>query len=56
MYERVRISLVEVYKKGWGDLTDEFYGFKMSKKRSIFVIDSYLKDSALYSNFKGAKF
>ena len=27
-------------------LTDEFYGFNKSKKRSIFVIDCYLKDSA----------
>ena len=28
------------------ELTDEFYGFIKSRKRSIFVIDSYLKDSA----------
>jgi len=28
-------------------LTDEFYGFIKSRKRSIFVIDSYLKDSAV---------
>ena len=27
-------------------LTDEFYGFIKSRKRSIFVIDSYLNDSA----------
>ena len=26
-------------------LTDEFYRFKKSRKRSIFVIDPYLKDS-----------
>ena len=28
------------------ELTDEFYGFIKSRKRSIVVIDSYLKDSA----------
>ena len=27
-------------------LTDDFYGFIKSRKRSIFVIDSYLKDMA----------
>ena len=32
--------------KGPKGLTDEFYGFVKSRKRSIFVIDSYLKDSA----------
>ena len=32
--------------KGPKGLTDEFYGFIKSRKRSIFVIDSYLKDSA----------
>ena len=57
-YERVGISLAEVYKRvgksvRWfceraqKRLTDEFYGFIKSRKRSIFVIDSYLKDSAL---------
>ena len=29
------------------DLTDEFYGFIKSRKRSIFVIDTYSKDSAV---------
>ena len=33
--------------KGSKGLTDEFYGFIKSRKRSISVIDSYLKDSAL---------
>ena len=28
-------------------LTDELYGFEKSRKRSIFVIDSDLKDSAV---------
>ena len=38
--------------KGSKGLTDEFYGFIKSKKRCIFVIDSYhLKDSA----FKAVK-
>ena len=56
VYElREGISLVEVYKTvgksviwvcGLKRQKDEFYGFKMSRKRSIFVIDSRLKDSA----------
>ena len=32
--------------KGPKRTTDKFYGFKKSRKCSIFVIDSYLKDSA----------
>ena len=44
-------SLQWPLKKGLKGLTDEFYGFKKSRKRSIFVIDSYLKDSA----FKAVK-
>ena len=43
----------------WEDpkgLTDEFYGFKKSKKRSIFVIDCYLKDSAFTAVKRDAKF
>ena len=46
------------YIKGWGNrsfgsvkepkgLTDELYGFAKSRKRSSFVIDSYLKDSTV---------
>ena len=30
--------------KGPKGLTDEFYGFVKSRKRYVFVIDSYLKD------------
>ena len=41
------------YPKG---LTDEFYGFINSKKPSIFVIDSYLKDSAFAAVKRDAKF
>ena len=48
VYERIGISLVEVYKSvgksvNWVcvGVTDEFYGFIKSRKRSIFVIDSY---------------
>ena len=52
---------------GWGNLsfgsvkgskgqTDEFYGFIKSRKRSIFVIDSYLKDSAFTAVKRDAKF
>ena len=54
-YERVTFSLVEIYeregksvivvcKKGPKGLTDEFYGYKKSRKPSGFGIDSYLKD------------
>ena len=32
--------------KGPKGITDEFYGFIKSRKRSVFVIDSYLRDSA----------
>ena len=53
-YERVTFSLVErvgksaivVCKKGPKGLTDEFYGYKKSRKPSGFGIDSYLKDGA----------
>ena len=38
------------YPKG---LIDEFYGFIHSKKPSIFVIDSYLKDSVFKPVIKG---
>ena len=37
--------MIWVFERDKG-LTDEFYGFIKSKKRSIFVIDFYLKDSA----------
>ena len=36
--------------------TDEFYGFIKSRKRSIFVIDSYLNDSAFTAVKRDAKF
>ena len=42
--------------KGSKGLTDEFYGFIKSRKRSIFVIDSYLKDSAFTAVKRDAKF
>ena len=55
VYERVGILLVDVYirvgnlsfgsVKAPKGLTDEFCGFKKLRKRSIFVIGSYLKDS-----------
>ena len=66
MYERVGILLVEVYKRVGTSvikvcersdgLTDEFYGFIKSRKRSIFVIDSHLKDSAFTAVKRDAKF
>ena len=37
------------YVKGPKGLTDKFYGFIKSRKRSIFVIDSYLNNSAFSS-------
>ena len=33
-------------RKGPKDLTDKFYDFIKTRKRSVFVIDSYLKDDA----------
>ena len=64
VYERVGISLVEVYERVGKSViwvceraqTDEFYGFIKSRKRSIFVIDSYLKDSAFTAVKRDAKF
>ena len=61
------ISLVEVYDKGreichlslWKspeEITDEFYVFEKSRKRSISVIDSYLKDSAFTAVKRDVKF
>ena len=37
-------------------MTDEFHGFMRSRKRSVFVIDSYLKDSAFTAVKRDAKF
>ena len=37
-------------------LTDEFYSFIKSAKRSIFVIDSYLNDRAFIAVKRDAKF
>ena len=45
VHERVGKSVIWVCGKGPKGRTDEFYGFIESGKRSIFVIDSYLKDS-----------
>ena len=67
VYERVGILLVEVYKRvgkfvTWvceraqSGLTDTFYGFIKSRKRSIFVIASYLNDSAFTAVKRDAKF
>ena len=42
--------------KGLKGLTDKFYGFIKSRKRSIFVIDSYLNDSAFTAVKRDAKF
>ena len=42
--------------KGPKGVTDEFYAFIKSRKRSIFVVDSYLKDSAFSAVKSDAKF
>ena len=66
VYERVGISLVGpndrvgrsviwVCERDKG-LTDEIYSFIKSKKRSIFVIDSYLKDSAFTAVKRDTRF
>ena len=41
--------------KGSKGLTDEFYGFIKSRKRSIFVTDSFLNDSAFTAVKRVAK-
>ena len=69
VYERVGILLVDVQKcneighlglwkilKGPNGLTDEFYGFINPRKRTIIVINSYLKDSAFTAVKRDAKF
>ena len=42
--------------KGPKGLTDEFYSFIKSRKRSIFVINSYLNDSAFTAVKRDARF
>ena len=37
-------------------LTDQFYGFTKSRKRYIFVIDSYLKETAFTAVKRDVKF
>ena len=54
--ERVGKSVIWVCEKGPKGLTDEFYGLKKSRKRSIFLIDFYLKESALTTVKRDAKF
>ena len=48
------VSLVKAIKGLWPKgLTEEFYVFLKSRKRSIFEIDSYLKDSEFTAVKKG---
>ena len=67
VYERVEILLVEVYKwvgksviwvceRAQNMITHEFYGVIKSRKRSIFVSDSYLTHSAFTAVTKDVKF
>ena len=46
VFERVGKSVILVSKKGPKGLPIAFYGCEMSRKRSGFVIYSYIKDSA----------
>ena len=56
VYERVGKSVIWAVKGSKG-LPDEFYGFIKLRKRSIFVIDSYLSHSASFTAVKrDAKF
>ena len=58
MYERVGVSLLEVYEKvkrfKRGNM--HFMAVKKSRKRSGFEIDSYLKNSAFIAVKRDAKF
>ena len=54
-YDRVGKYVIWVCERDKG-LTDEIYRFIKSKKRSIFLIDSYLKDSAFTTVKRDTKF
>ena len=54
-YERVGKSAIWSVK-GLKGLTDEFCGFKKSRKPFIFVINSYLNDSTFTAVKRDAKF
>ena len=54
-YDRVGKYVIWVCERDKG-LTDEVYSFIKSKKRSIFVIDFYLKDSAFTAVKRDTKF
>ena len=57
MYKSVMKSVKSVKDlKGPKGLTDEFYGFLNSRKLSIIVIDSYLKDGVFTAVKRVAKF
>ena len=55
-YTKGKRNLSFGYVKGPKGLTDEFYGFIKSRKRSIFVIESYLNDHAFTAVKRDAKF
>ena len=55
VYERLVKSVIWICEGPKG-LTNEFYGFIKSRKRSIFVIDSYLNDSAFKAVQRDPKF
>ena len=55
LYDRVGKSVIWVCERDKG-LTDEIYSFIKSKKRSIFVINSDLKDSVFTAVKRDTKF
>ena len=55
-YTKGKRNLSFGYVKGPKGLTDEFYGFIKSRKRSIFVIESYLNERAFTAVKRDAKF
>ena len=55
VYEREGKSVIWVCERDKG-LTDEFYSFIKSKKRSTFVIDFYLKDTEFTAVKRDTKF
>ena len=56
MYKSVMKSVIWVCERTPKGVTDEVYGFINSRKLSIIVIDSHLKDSAFTAGKRDAKF
>ena len=56
VHKRVGKFVTWVCERAQSGLTDTFYGFIKSRKRSISVIDSYLNDSAFTAVKRDIKF